>query len=740
MKTVESRGEQRMVLPVSGMHCASCVSKIEKAVAALAGVSSVSADLPSRTVEVRFAPRPGLDFKTIRRAIETAGYDVLGSADTRSAAENLSLLAEQQEQGRLILRLQLAAALSLPLMAAHWLNLSPYTALLLAIPLQVYGGWHFHEGFVRSILRRAADMNTLVSLSTWAAFLFSAYVVLFPETLPAAARQPQWDAVAGLITIVTLGRWLESKTRGKTNEAVLKLMRIAPKTGRVVRDGKELTVPIAEIKVGEIMRVRPGEQIAMDGSVLAGQSTIDESLLTGESLPVEKAAGSRVWGGTINKTGALEVTVSRPGSESAVARIVEAVRMSQATKPRIQTFVDSVASYFVPFVVVGATLVAVLWALYGPEPKVLLSLTCLVSVLAAACPCALGLATPLAVIAGMGRAAELGVFIRNADVLEDTSSLNVILFDKTGTLTRGKPQVTETIMVSGSRERMLRLALAAEQRSEHPFAAAVLSYVKGEKLEPVAVDFFEAFPGRGVLIKSGASTVRAGSIAWLKEVGVKVPPPGSGVLPGAGSMLGVALDEEFLGAFVLTDPIRPSAREAVSRLIAMGLEVVLVSGDRNEIAYRIAEQAGIGRVFAEVLPEDKMKIVSRLQSEGKKVAMVGEGFNDAPALSQANVGIALASGTDIAIEAADITIMNPDLTAVAFAITLSRRIRQVIRENLLWAFAYNAVLLPVAAGVLYPHFGILLKPAYAGAAMALSSISVALNSLRLRRNDERKNS
>jgi Cu+-exporting ATPase len=338
----------------------------------------------------------------------------------------------------------------------------------------------------------------------------------------------------------------------------------------------------------------------------------------------------------------------------------------------------------------------------------------------------------------MGRAAELGVFIRNADVLEETSKLDVILFDKTGTLTRGRPQVVETVVAKGSREEMLRYALAAEQRSEHPFASAILAYAKNEGVAAAPVDYFEAFPGRGVLVKSGGRTIRAGSIGWLKEEGAAVPPAQSGLLSGAVSMLGISLDSDFLGAFILSDTLRPSAREAVERLVAMGLEVVLVSGDRNEIAYKIAEAAGIGRVFAEVLPEDKMKIVQRLQADGKKVAMVGEGFNDAPALSQADVGIALASGTDIAIEAADITIMNPDLTAVAAAIALSRRIRQVIRENLLWAFSYNLVLMPVAAGVLYPHFGVLLKPAYAGAAMALSSISVVFNSLRLRNKDDKK--
>jgi P-type Cu+ transporter len=724
--------ERRVVLPVSGMHCASCVAKVEGAVAGLAGVKSVSVDLPSRTVAVVFAPGSTLDSRVLKRAIVKAGYDVLGETDTRAAAEALGLMAQQREQARFMRHMYAAVIFSAPLLAANWLNLSPYTALLLAIPVQVYGGLHFHEGLYRSLLRRTADMNTLVSLSTWAAFLFSGYVVMFPETLPAAARQTQWDAVAGLIVLVTLGRWIESKTRGKTNEAVAKLMRIAPKTVRLVRDGRELTVQLSEVKLGDVIRVRPGEQVGLDGVVLAGQSTLDESLLTGESLPVEKSPGSHVWGGTINKSGALEVQVSSTGAESALARIVEAVRESQATKPRIQRFVDRVAAVFVPAVVVIGSLSAVLWALYGPEPKVLFALTAVVSVFAVACPCALGLATPLAVIAGIGRAAELGIFIRNADVLEEVGKLDVLIFDKTGTLTEGKPRVVRALVFEGTEEEMLRYAVAAEQRSEHPFASAVLAYGSAAGVQPAPVDFFEAFAGRGVLIRSGEKTIRAGSVAWLKAEGCRVPQEASQDLHGSASLLAVAVDGAVVGALVLSDVLRPTARDAVRQLTAMGVEVVLASGDRNEAAYRIAEEAGISRVFAEVLPEEKSGIVARLQADGKKVAMVGEGFNDAPALSRADIGIALATGTDIAIEAADVTVMHHDLRALAGAIRLSQLIRRVIRQNLFWAFAYNVILVPVAAGALYPRFGILLRPQWAGAAMALSSISVALNSLRLR--------
>ena len=736
MKTPLAPGARRVVLPVRGMHCASCVAKVEGALTKLEGVKAVSVDLPSRTVAVDFAPTPGkLDVRVLRRSIEKAGYDVLGESESRTQAESMSLLSQQAEQRALMTRLQVAVVFSVPLMLAHWLNLSPYTALFLAVPVQVWGGWHFHQGFSRALLRRRADMDTLVSVSTWAAFLYSAYVVLFPETLPPAARLTQWDAVSGLIVFVTLGRWLESRTRGKTSEAVAKLMRLAPRTARVLRDGAEVVVPLAEIEVGEIVRVRPGEQIGADGEVVTGSSTLDESMLTGESLPVEKTVGSRVWGGTLNKAGALEYRVARPGDESALARIVEAVRESQATKPKIQRYVDKIAAWFVPVVIGLSILTAAIWLRWGPEPSFLLAMTCAVAVLVSACPCALGLATPLAVVAGIGRAAEMGVFLRNAEILEEVGKLDVVIFDKTGTLTEGRPRVSGAITVKGTEDEMLAWALACEERSEHPFAAAIVALARERKVRSPKVDAFEALPGRGVLVRAGDRTVRAGSLPWLKEEGVLVPADQAIRFSEFGSLLGVAVDADLLGAFQMEDALRPSAPAAVAALRDMGLEVYLVSGDRNAAAYRAAELCGIGTVFAEIRPEEKAGIVRRFQIEGKKVAMVGEGFNDAPALSHADVGVALATGTDVAIESADMTLLNPDLMTLARAIKLSRRIRRVIRENLAWAFVYNLLLIPIAAGGLYPRFGVLLRPEYAGAAMALSSISVALNSLRLRRRD-----
>ncbi|MBI4676016.1 MAG: copper-translocating P-type ATPase [Elusimicrobia bacterium] len=743
------------VFTVGGMHCASCVARVEAAVGKIDGVESVRVDMPSRTVSL--SCRPGLDLRLVARAIEALGYDVLGKSESRIEAEALGFSSQRDEERRFFWRFVLGATLSAPLMAGQRLGLSPYTELLLALPLQVWGGWHFHQGLARSLLRRAADMNTLVSLSTWVAFLFSSFVVLFPESLPSEARVTQWDAVAGLVTLVTLGRWLEARTRGKTSEAVARLMRLSPKSVRVLRAApSEEIVLIETVRVGEVIRVRPGEQIGMDGVVAEGSSAVDESLLTGESLPVEKAVGSRVWGGTVVQQGSLDVRVERPGVESALARIVDAVRESQSSKPRIQKLADKVASVFVPVVILIAVASALLWAMYGPEPeRILLALTSMANVLAVACPCALGLATPLALMAGMGKAAEMGVFIRNADVLEDIGKLDAVLFDKTGTLTEGRPKVVETVVFQGGADRLLALAMSAEQRSEHPLAAAVVAHAGLAGAEPEPVERFEAVPGRGVRASVAGRQVLVGTVPWLtREVGPPPAgdaarladhggaveaggrasrPPSGRTLAAGGSVLGVCADGAWLGAFVLADALRPTAKSAVASLKEMGVEVMLVTGDRKETAEACAREAGIAKVFAEVLPEEKAQVVRRLMAGGLRVAMVGEGFNDAPALSLADIGVALASGTDIAVESADMTLMKPDLGNLTRALKFGRRIRRVIRENLFWAFAYNVALIPVAAGALYPFFGIMLRPQYAAAAMTLSSISVVLNSLRLRR-------
>ncbi len=722
---------RRLELAVPGLHCASCVDKVEKSLAGLRGVGEVSVDLATRSVRIEAGP--AVDAEAVVRVLRDLGYAASVPGSPAEALEAAGLRREAEERV-LFARFGLGVVLGIPLMAAGPLGLSSYTSLLLAIPLQVWGGWHFHRGLARSVWRRSPDMDTLVSLSTWAAFSHSAFVTLVPEVLPTALRTPQWDAVAGLVTLVTLGRWLESRARGRVSEAVARLMRMSPKTVRVLRDGAEEVLPVERVAVGEIIRVRPGEQIGMDGVVLSGTSTVSEALLTGESLPVDKAPGSKVWGGTLNALGSLEIRVERPGSDSALARIVAAVRASLAAKPRIQRLVDRVSAVFVPAVIIVAVSSALIWAVRGSgDGRLALALNALVCVLVVACPCALGLATPLALMAGIGRLAQAGIFVRNADAIERAARVDTVVLDKTGTLTTGRPSVAGTIAADGGDKRLLQLALAAAANSEHPLAEAIAAYARGKGIVAPQVEAFEAVPGMGMRARVNGRLVRVGSLAWLaSEIG-PTPQWLENYLTGfAGSVAGVTEEDAWLGALGCEDALRPGAREAVASLRAMGLEVLLVSGDRRAAAESAAREAGITAVHAEVLPEEKAQIIAHLRGQGRRVAMVGEGFNDAPALGGADVGVALASGTDVAIEAADLTLMRPDLGALAEAFSLSRRVRVVVRENLFWAFIYNIVLIPVAAGALYPQFGILLRPHHAGTAMALSSLSVALNSLRLR--------
>lgn len=735
----DAAGSGKVVIPMEGMHCASCVAAVEGALASLPGVRSASVHLPSNTAAVEYDPSR-LAPEAIEAAVEALGFRVLGLAANYGQAEAMLSGVETRRSRALGLRLLGGGVLWLVLIFERRLGISPYTAWLAGTMVQVVCAWHFHQGLAASWRRKIADMNTLVSLSTWAAYLYGSGVVFFPELLGTPADRHQLEGLAGLVTLVGLGRWLETFLRRRSNDAVGRLMRKAPKTVRALRvspGGKveEVLLPLEEVEIGDRILVRPGEQVGSDGAVLEGGSVVDESLLTGESEPVEKAPGSKVYGGTLNKTGALVVRVQRLGSEMALARIIEAVRAGAASKAPAQKAADRVAGRFVPAVLAIAVIAAGLWLWKGPSPKGRHALTVFVSVLAVACPCALGLATPMALILGVGRAAESGIFLRNAEALEKAGRLDAVLFDKTGTLTLGRPAVTRVLPAPGiGPGTLLSAALAAEQRSEHPFAEAVRARAALEGLEPDPVDSFEALPGRGVRALSRRRGLLAGSVAWLREEGVPMEPGFARSLDAeSGALLAVASDGALLGALVLEDELRPGAREAVDRLKALGLEVVLASGDREPNVRRVAREAGIDRVHAELRPEDKARIVAELQASGRRVAMVGEGFNDAPALSRADLGIALAEGTDVAVEAADITLMRPDLGHIVTAIELSRRIRRVIWENLAWAFAYNVALIPVAAGALYPWLGVTLRPEAAGAAMALSSISVVLNSIKLRR-------
>lgn len=722
----------RVIVSIPGMHCASCVAKIEKALTGLNGVSVAEIHLPSRTALVEFSTAR-LRAEEIKRAVEVLGYEVLGISDTYAHAEQLARDSDEHESWKLFRRLAAGFGFWMFLALQEWLGFSVYTAILFATAVQLWCGEHFHRGFWKSVRTGSANMNTLVSISTWAAYIFSLWVVFFPEAVPTKSRADLLESLAGLIVLVTFGRWLEIRFRMKTSEAVRKLLKLTPKTVRVIRHKEEMILPLSEVKVGESIIVRPGEQIGLDGVVEEGGSTVDESLLTGESLPVEKSAGAKVYGGTMNKNGSLVIRVSQPGEDMVLAKIIEAVRTAAASKAPVQKMVDKVAAIFVPVVFACAVTASVLWYLEGPEPRVLHAVTVLVSVLAVACPCSLGLATPLAILLGTWRSAELGIYLRNAEVLEKVGRIDAVVFDKTGTLTEGRPSVVRLLpSLKTTEKELLQLAMTADQRSEHPYAAALRQRARAEHVQAGPVESFEAFPGRGVSVVSDGEKIRVGSLSWLVSEGILIDERIAVELREvAGSILGVSKGDRFKGAIVVADRLRPSAKRAVARLKAMGMELILASGDRNKAVFQIAEEVGIGRVYAEVLPTEKSRIVKELQDLGKKVAMVGEGFNDAPALSQADIGIALAGGTDIAVESSDITLMNPDLDRLVTAVDLSRRIRRAIRENLLWAFIYNVLLIPIAAGALFPAYGVMLRPHYAGAAMALSSISVILNSMKL---------
>ena len=747
---------KRIDLSIEGMSCAGCARRVELKLSKTPGVRKASVNFATATATVEYSPER-LDSADLRAAIESLGYRA-AVASPSAAFSDPGQAREDGDQLALRRRFWVAAGLLLPVLSiamshgaiplfdSHAIN---WLQWALTTPIVLYCGGPFYRGAWIALRRGAADMNTLIALGTGAAYLYSVAATVWSGLFAAAAGGHShvggpappvyFEAAGAIITLVLLGRLLESRARDRAGEAIRRLVGLQPKTARVVRDGLECDLPVEQVVPGDLVVVRPGERIPVDGVVCDGASAVDESMLTGESLPVEKRPGCPVFGATINRTGSFQFRATKVGSETALQQIVRLVREAQGSKAPIARLADVVSGVFVPLVLAVAAATFAVWFAVAPqETRWTLALVNAVSVLIIACPCALGLATPTAIMVGTGRGAELGVLIKGGEALETAHKVQTVVFDKTGTVTRGQPAVTDLAPADGwSEESLLRLAASAERVSEHPLGEAIVRKAVERKIDlDEAVDF-RAVAGQGVEARIGGRTVLLGNANFMRERGIAVEGWADdrfAELASAGKTpMFAAADGRLVGVLAVADPIKPEAKIAVDLLRRMGLEIVMMTGDSRFTAQAVARQIGLEQVFAEVLPEGKVELVRRLQEGNKVVAMVGDGINDAPALVQADVGIAIGTGADVALEAADIALVRDDLLGVATAIGLARATVHTIRQNLFWAFLYNAVALPIAAGALYPLFGWLLSPILASAAMSFSSVSVVMNSLRLRR-------
>jgi Cu+-exporting ATPase len=738
--------ERDLTLDIRGMTCASCVRTVETALEGVPGVADASVNLATERARVRYDPARTAVGDLIA-AVESAGYGAREPARSaegrdRERAARLAELASTRRRlvvaavlGALTMALAMGDLVIPSLADAPW---RPYVLFLLATPVQLYAGWPFYVHAARAARHRTTNMNTLVALGTTAAYGVSVAATFAPDVFRANSLDPMrflyYETAAVIVALILTGRYLEARARAHTSDAIKALMRLGARTARVRRraaDGasEEVEIPIEDVTPGEVVIVRPGEKIAVDGLVLSGSSAVDESLVTGESLPVQKDAGDEVIGGSLNTSGALRFRATRVGADTVLAQIVRLVEEAQSSKAPVQRLADVVASYFVPAVLVIATLAAAAWLAFGPEPRLSYAVATFVAVLIIACPCALGLATPTAIIVGTGRGAEQGILVKSAEALEQTARLRTVAFDKTGTLTAGAPVVTDVVALDGYDERdALRLAASAESASEHPLAKAIVSAAASRGLAASEPAGFESTSGLGVRARVDGHDVLVGRPSFS----------GAGadalerVAADGKSAVVASIDGRAVAVIGVGDALRATSRDAVTRLRALGLEVALITGDNARAARAVGHALGIDEVFAEVLPGSKAEYVRRLRARGP-VAMVGDGVNDAPALAAADVGIAIGAGTDVAIEAADIVLMRSDPRAVATVVALARRTVGTIRQNLFWAFFYNVALIPLAAGALYPFTGWLLSPILAAAAMAISSVTVVSNSLRLRR-------
>lgn len=749
---IEEVQNNTVTIPIGGMTCAACAQRIEKAVGKTEGVLKASVNYATEKATVEYDPTK-TKISGIKLVIEKAGYKALDIEKKATVDEDK--LRKEKEIRTLWRKFIVSAIFGIPLLylamgsMVWWLpfpipgflNMMQYplsyaiAQIILTIPVIIAGNKFYSVGF-KALIQRSPNMDSLIAIGTTSAVLYSLYSTYQIAIGDFGAVEGLYFETAGvIITLILLGKSLEAVSKGKTSEAIKKLMGLAPKTAIVIQDGKEIEIPIDEVEIGDVIIVKPGEKIPVDGKVVEGHTAIDESMLTGESMPVDKKAGDNVFAASINKNGMIQFEATKVGGDTALAQIIKLVEDAQGSKAPIAQMADIVSGYFVPIVCAIALIASLAWLISGQS--VVFSLTIFISVLVIACPCALGLATPTAIMVGTGKGAEYGILIKGGEALENTYKINTIVFDKTGTITEGKPEVTDIITAPDvTRERLLQIAASGEKGSEHPLGEAIVRGAEKESLEFLKVSNFEAIPGHGIEAQIDGIITLIGNRKLMDERNISLDhlvKQADQLADEGKTPMYIAMNNKIAGIIAVADVVKESSAKAIKKLQSMGIEVAMITGDNRKTAEAIAKQVGIDRVLAEVLPQDKSNEVKKLQALGKKVAMVGDGINDAPALAQSDIGIAIGSGTDVAMESADIVLMRSDLMDVPTAIHLSKSTIRNIKQNLFWAFGYNAAGIPVAAGLLYLFGGPLLNPMLAAAAMSLSSVSVLTNALRLKK-------
>jgi Cu+-exporting ATPase len=742
-------GTESIELMLEGMSCASCVQRVERAIKAVPGVLEASVNLASQKTMVTVVSGV-VQVADIEGAVHRAGYETHRSGQAPPASEAALGARELRSLGRsLIVAVVLTTPVVILEMGSHlipaihqfvmdWIGMqeSRYLQMALATLVLFGPGLRFFGKGLPALLHGRPDMNSLVAVGSAVAWAYSVVATVAPEILPDGAANLYYEAAAVIITFILLGRMLEKRAKGRTGEAIKHLMALQPKTARVLRNGEAVEIPLDRVAVDDIVVVRPGEKVAVDGEVIEGSSYVDESMVTGEPIPTAKCLGTEVIGGTINKTGAFSFRATKVGSDTVLAQIIRMVETTQGSKLPIQALVDRVTAWFVPAVMIIAATTFLVWLIFGPEPALTFALVNAVAVLIIACPCAMGLATPTSITVGTGRAAEIGVLFRKGEALQTLQDAKIIALDKTGTLTKGRPELTDLLTPDGfDRDEVLALVASVERPSEHPNAEAIVEAARRSGLVMQACEAFEAMPGVGVRGRAGGRLVEIGADRLIRSLGldnVYFADEAARLADQGKSPFYAVIDGRLAAMIAVADPIKATTPRAIEALHGLGLKIAMITGDNNRTARAIARKLGIDQIVAEVLPDGKVEAIQQLRRNGRKVAFVGDGINDAPALAEADVGIAIGTGTDVAIQSADVVLMSGDLLGVPNAVALSRATVRNIKQNLFWAFGYNAALLPVAAGVLFPTYGILLSPILASAAMALSSVFVVGNALRLK--------